>query len=238
MGYDREHRLDTELNRLLDDLARPATEAAVDVPGKRTRVEQLVDELSSQQRARHVSASPGRRTLVERLLSMASQLSFDDFRVLALRDVLRALGRKRKLQSATLDAADRDVARRAAATDRPRTSEVGAAADAGGSVVVHAGGQAMWRAAERRAATLYRRAFDAGEVLLEDLVVAEALARAGSGASLPASVVSAGKEVVAEVCKRWTTHKKAIQRGRSASTRRQNSVRDRPSLPQSASPEV
>src|SRR5437899_1867760 len=102
MGLDREHRLDTELNRLLDDLARPEAENTADVPGKRTRVEQLVDQLSSQQ-----------RTLVERLLSVANQLSFDDFRVLALRDVLRVLGRKRKLQSATLDAADREVARRA-----------------------------------------------------------------------------------------------------------------------------
>src|ERR1044071_3922324 len=54
--------------------------------------------------------------------------------------------------------------------------------------VVDAGGQAMWRAGERRAATLYRRAFDAGEVSPEDPAVAEALARAGSGASLPATV--------------------------------------------------
>src|SRR5215510_5463845 len=109
MGYDREHRLDTELNRLLDDLARPEAEDAADVPGKRTRVEQLVDQLSAQQRAQHAAAGPGRRTLVERLLAAASQFSFEDFRVLALKEVLRSLGRKRKLRDATLGAADRDV---------------------------------------------------------------------------------------------------------------------------------
>ncbi|HEY6179857.1 MAG TPA: DUF4157 domain-containing protein, partial [Kofleriaceae bacterium] len=240
MGYDREHRLDTELTRLLDDLARTEPDNAVDVPGKRTRVEQLVDELSSQRRAQHVAAGPGRRTLVERLLSEANRLSFDDFRVLGLRDVLRALGRKRKLQSATLDAADRDVARRAAASgpgmatgsapaipvalpldasahaDHSRTVEGGGHTQpgrrqtddvAGGSAndgrlrasdvepsaakiapAADAAGQAMWRAAERRAVTLYRRAFDAGEVSPDDPAVAEALARAGGGAALPAAV--------------------------------------------------
>ncbi|HMG22472.1 MAG TPA: DUF4157 domain-containing protein, partial [Kofleriaceae bacterium] len=174
MGLDREHRLDTELNRLLDDLARPERDAA-DVPGKRTRVEQLVDQLSAQ-RAQTGAAVPGRRTLVERLLTTASQLQFDDFRVLALRDVLRSLGGKRKLQAATSAAADREVARRAAAPGRVAE----ATADAGG--------RAMWRATERRAATLYRRAFDAGEVATDDPAVEQALARAGSGAPLPAAV--------------------------------------------------
>src|SRR5262249_9077973 len=42
--------------------------------------------------------------------------------------------------------------------------------------------------AERRAATLYRRAFDAGDVAPDDPDVEAALARAGSGAPLPAAV--------------------------------------------------
>src|ERR1043166_3380348 len=114
MGFDREHRLDTELNRLLDDLAQATSETAVDVPGKRTRVEQLIDQLA--QRAQtQASVDPGRTTLVERLLSMATQLSFDDFRVAGLKDVLRSLGRKRLLLGATVAAADREVARRATA---------------------------------------------------------------------------------------------------------------------------
>ena len=144
MGFDREHRLDTELNRLLDDLARPPSENAAEVPGKRTRVEQLVDQLSAQERAQHASAGPGRRTLVERLLSVATTLSFDDFRVLALKDVLRSLGRRRKLAAATVAAADREVGRRA--TPPGHAPRAKAPPDAGG--------RAMWQAAERRAATL------------------------------------------------------------------------------------
>src|SRR5213078_626229 len=151
MGFDREHRLDTELNRLLDDLAQPRSEDAVDVPGKRTRVEQLIDRLTARHAQPH-SAAPGRTTLVERLLAMAPQLSFDDFQVTALKDVLRSLGKRRTLQGATLAAADREVARRATAPAPLPDAHAGA------------GGQALWRAAERRAVTLYRRAFDAGEV--------------------------------------------------------------------------
>jgi hypothetical protein len=176
MAFEREHRLDTELNRLLDDLAQPRSEDAADVPGKRTRVEQLVDQLSAQERSQRRASGPGRRTLVERLLWVATKLNFDDFRVQALKDVLRSLGRRGKLRAATVAAADRDVARRAT----PPGKVPAGAADAGG--------QAMWRAAERRAATLYRRAFDAGEVSPEDPAVEAALAHAGSGAPLPPGV--------------------------------------------------
>jgi hypothetical protein len=176
MGFDREHRLDSELNRLLDDLARPDSEKSIDVPGKRTRVDQLVDQLSAQERSRHRASGPGRRTLVERLVSVASRLSFDDFRVVALRDVLAAIGSKRKLRAATVAAADQEVARRAMPPGRPQSAKADAS------------GRALWQAAERRAATLYRRAFDAGEVSPEDPAVEAALARAGTGTPLPAGV--------------------------------------------------
>ena len=176
MGLDREYRLDTELHRLLDDLALPESEVPANVPGKRTQVEQLIDQLSAQRHAEHVAAGPGRRTLVERLLAAATWFSFDDFRVVALRDVVRSLDARPALQAATVAAADHDVARRATAP--------GTVVDAGAD----AGGHAMWRVAERRAATLYRRAFDAGEVSPDDPAVQEALARAGSGAPLPDAV--------------------------------------------------
>jgi len=176
MGFDREHRLDSELNRLLDDLARPEGDSSIDIPGKRTRVEQLVDQLSAQERTRHRASGPGRRTLVERLVSMAGRLSFDDYRVTALRDVLATLGRKRKLHASTVAAADQGVARRATPPGRMPPGKA------------DANGQAMWRAAERRAATLYRQAEGAGEVSPEDPAVEAALARAGSGAPLPAGV--------------------------------------------------
>ncbi|HEX3760092.1 MAG TPA: DUF4157 domain-containing protein, partial [Kofleriaceae bacterium] len=45
-------------------------------------------------------------------------------------------------------------------------------------------GRAMWRAAERRAATLYRRAVDAGEVEHDGVAVEAALQRCGSGQPL------------------------------------------------------
>ena len=175
MGFHREHRLDSELNRLLDDLSRPERDKLVDVPGKRTRVLQLVEQLTLQGRSEHASA-PGRRTLVERLVAMASPLQFDDFRVLALRNVLGAIGGRSELRDATVAAADRDVARRAipVGPTRPTTAD--------------AEGHAMWQAAERRAATLYRHALDAGEVAPDDPQVEAALARAGSGAPLPAAV--------------------------------------------------
>jgi hypothetical protein len=175
MGAHREHRLDTELNRLLDDLSRPDSDRAADVPGKRTRVQQLVEQLTAQRGPEHAS-TPGRRTLVERLVAMAGSLAFDQFRVQALRDVLGAIGGRAQLHDATVAAADPEVARRAIPPERMRQ----ATADADG--------HAMWRAAERRAGTLYRRAFDAGEVSVEDPEVEAAIARAGSGTALPATV--------------------------------------------------
>ncbi|HMG19727.1 MAG TPA: DUF4157 domain-containing protein, partial [Kofleriaceae bacterium] len=175
MGLEREHRLDTELNRLLDELSRPERDPHTDAPGKRTQVHQLVEQLTAQHRSEH-AATPGRASLVERLVQMASPLQLEDFRVVALRDVLAAIGDRRQLRDATLASADRDVARRAIPAGRSAPGEADAE------------GQAMWRASERHAATLYRHAFDAGEVSQDDPDVQAALARAGSGAPLPAAV--------------------------------------------------
>ncbi len=49
-------------------------------------------------------------------------------------------------------------------------------------------GQAMWRVAERRAATLYRRELNEDTPRIADRAVEDALARIGSGQALPVSV--------------------------------------------------
>jgi hypothetical protein len=49
-------------------------------------------------------------------------------------------------------------------------------------------GPTMFRVAERRAATLYRHAVDAGEVAADDPIVDEALVRIGGGHELPAEI--------------------------------------------------
>ena len=52
MALEREHRLDTELNRLLDDLAAMPVPERAKVPGKRTLLEQMSLELTRQEMAR------------------------------------------------------------------------------------------------------------------------------------------------------------------------------------------
>src|SRR5689334_11840827 len=146
MAFEREQRLDAELRRLLDDLATlPTADAAV--PGKRTRVEQMSAELARQElgRAGKRAMVPGRRTLVQRLVSEAPKLGFHDSLVLALREVLKLLDDKDRLRAAALAAAEPDAARRVSG---------GSAAPAGDDDGAAADGQAMWKVAERRAATL------------------------------------------------------------------------------------
>ncbi|HEY4238886.1 MAG TPA: DUF4157 domain-containing protein [Kofleriaceae bacterium] len=178
MALDREQRLDTELNKLLEELSRPAEDKGEIVVGKRTRVEQLADQvLAAKGGANAKKKIPGRGTLVERLLVQGQRLGLDDYRVIALKEVLSSLGKKRKLRDATLAAADHHIGDRASGEKRPRH----AAEDKSGA--------AMWKAAERRASTLYRHAADGAEdVSAEDPQVEHALARAGSGAPLPGSV--------------------------------------------------
>ena len=167
MDFDREKRIDTELND--DQVAKSDREVDVDLleeqkrrPGKKTRLDLLL--------ARIAQSSPGRNTLVEDLYRKPD---FDECRALGLRDVLRSLEGVRggkKLQDATLAAADPAIVR------------------GGPGKTPDPSGAAMWRVAERRAATLYRNAVDNNEVTAEDPAVDAALARAGSGQALPDSV--------------------------------------------------
>jgi hypothetical protein len=105
------------------------------------------------------------------------QNTFDDFRSRGLHDVLAALTSlrgERGLMEATVSAARSRGQRVPSLTLRPAPLEQA--------------GQAMWRAAERRAVTLYRRAVDSDDLKIEESTVEEALARAGGGQPLPAAV--------------------------------------------------
>lgn len=167
MAYEREHRLDDRaLESPADELERPEVETAV--PGKYTRTQEL-DRIAAfrSPAAVGLSASPGRHPF------SAPKLAFRDFRALALRDVLSRLDHRPALRDATLAAADPNVARRVAArtvvADRNRKPR---------------NGEGMWRAAERRAVTLYRRALATGNVALETPAVTAALQAIGCGVPL------------------------------------------------------
>jgi serine phosphatase RsbU (regulator of sigma subunit) len=190
MGTDLEKRLASELNRLADE-----SSGKQDKRTRQKRLEQLrriADELKAQLLGGDIAkpSEPGRRSGVDEIGDVVARFeramrkqqdgivpwqraaTFDDFRASGLRDVLARID-NRTLRRATVAAADPAIAARAG---EKRTSTTSAA------------GHAMWRAAERRAATLYRHAQDSGEVASEDPVVDEALARCGSGHALPSSV--------------------------------------------------
>jgi hypothetical protein len=171
MGPDRRNRLDSDLDRLLDLRHRDRE----DGPGNHPDAERLGEPWRTHARIPQPAPTPGRRTLTQRIASNASSLSFDDHRVLALKEVLGAIGPRRDLRTATTAAADRDIARRAT----PLGQAVATTSDESG--------HALWQASERRALTLHRRA-TAGEAAPEDRAVDDALARAGCGAPLPAAV--------------------------------------------------
>ncbi|HWU91286.1 MAG TPA: DUF4157 domain-containing protein [Kofleriaceae bacterium] len=196
MGFDREKRLEGgprergvggELVNDLRDEHRPQ-------PGKRTLSEQPL--LTWFMEAAGPRCAVGRRTLVDqdsqppastrsasimdRAMSLWSgpRSALDDFRSRGLHEVLAALSSMRcghGLMEATLSAA-----RRATRPGPPSLTLRPALPDPVG--------QAMWRAAERRAATLYRHAVDRGDVTTEDPTIELALARAGGGQPLPAAV--------------------------------------------------
>lgn len=174
MPYEREHRLD---DRMLesggDELETPASEAVV--PGKQTQT-LLQDWLARRAIGPIVGrvAAPGKRSL-EDYLARAPRLAFHDFQTLALRDVLSRLPSERALHAATLAAADPKVARRVDKRCSPPPVD---------HSTVSLQGRALWRAAERRAVTLYRRASSTGVVALETPAVAAALASIGSGTPL------------------------------------------------------
>ena len=176
MGLERAHRLDAEVPRPAEAVEAEPPER--ELPGKRTQVEQMLEQLEYSvplSRNAQISGAPGRRTLVDNV--PATRLDFEDHRVLGLRELLRRLDSDPVLRQAALAAADRTVARRAlpAAQVPPREAP-------------SPNGRAMWRAAERHAATLYRRAVDSGEVENDSPEVEAALQRCGSGRPLPASV--------------------------------------------------
>ncbi len=193
MGFDLEKRVASELNRLEDDVARSPDikpnkrlehfrriaaelkqrmlggESAEEAPGKRTQIDELVGNSIANMQA---TAARAQEQLGR--LPWQANAGFDDFRARGLREVIQTLGSERaSLQRATVGAADPAIAARVQTGKRPKANEPG---------------QAMWRVAERRAATLYRHAMDAGEVASEDPIVDEALARAGSGTALPTAV--------------------------------------------------
>src|SRR5262245_42305286 len=182
MGVEREKRLEgAPRERGREDVVRELLEEhRTALPGKRTLIEQLLEEgLDDDLGAQGVGmrgpgapdtgapAAAGRGSSVPAL---------DGFRTRGLDDMLAALAVRRggrALLAATLSAARRDAApTRASLTARPAPPDPA--------------GRAMWRAAERRAATLYRRAVDGGEARTEDPAVEAALARAGGGQPLPA----------------------------------------------------
>jgi hypothetical protein len=123
--------------------------------------------------------TPGRETLVGG--DSSPGLGFDDYRVLGLKDALQRLGPAPSLRAelvASAALADRSVAGRATRWREPL------------STATTPNGHALWHAAERRAATLYRRAVAAGEVegTHDSSAVEAALQRSGSGQPLSASV--------------------------------------------------
>lgn len=194
MEFDHEKRfgIDPTDRELVDELVEKLLdEHRTARPGKRTLVEDrdAVDE--------ERTAAPGRRTRASRLENGAATdaspvpswvagtaglplqgAAFDAFHARGLLDVLHALGDVRGgrcLMNAVLA-----IAHRVARPALPRVTVRPAPPDPVG--------QAMWQAAERRAATLYRRAVDAGEVLADDPSVADALKRTGGGQPLPAGI--------------------------------------------------
>ncbi|HZJ67893.1 MAG TPA: hypothetical protein VFD36_30525, partial [Kofleriaceae bacterium] len=112
------------------------------------------------------------------------QARFDDMRVQGLStmlDVATAYGGP-PLASATLGAADPPIASAA-------SRGIAAGGPEGAARASHAAaGHAMWRASERYAASMYRRAVDGGDIAHSDPAVELALQRCGSGQSLPREV--------------------------------------------------
>ena len=194
MGFELEKRLASELNRYADeaqqdrDVQRPSNKHV-------ERLKKIAAELQAKLRGDHDRSdeAPGKRNGVEDALASAvrrmeelgkrsrfdqlpwqqnQRATFDDYRATGLREVLDRLS-DRKLRGATLASAEPGISARTGQTTKTAASPAG---------------QAMWRAAERRAATLYRHAMDGGEVAGEDPIVDEALERCGGGHALPLAV--------------------------------------------------
>lgn len=171
MEFDREKRLEGDpRSRGHDgDLDRQSPEELQAArPGKRTLIEQWVAD-----------------GLAEAMVPWSSAPSWpdpcsslDDFRVRGLHEVLAALTSVRGGRG--LLAATSSAARNAMHPSRPSLTSRPAPPDPVG--------EALWRATERRAATLYRRAVDSGDFKIDDPAVDQALARIGAGQAMPAPV--------------------------------------------------
>jgi hypothetical protein len=151
-----------------------ANERRPNTPGRETLV-------MAEARARTAFPSvPGRQTLVVKE-AVSTHLGFDDYRVVGLKDLLQRLGPNQALQPDLLAAAtcvDRGIAWRAKSwlASLPPVP------------MPTPKGQALWHAAERHAATLYRRAEGSGLVDPRDPAIESALQQCGTGQLLPEEV--------------------------------------------------
>jgi hypothetical protein len=150
---------------------------AVDELALRTRRWMVSDWLHPHQMLPRDAAkpsAPGRRTLVGQVPS--PRLGFEDYRVLGLKEVLQRLGPEHPRRGELIAAAaveDRSIAGRATLWREPLPS------------ATTPNGHALWHAAERHAAMLYRRAVHNGVVDEHDPAVESALQQRGAGQPLP-----------------------------------------------------
>ncbi|HLL24273.1 MAG TPA: DUF4157 domain-containing protein [Kofleriaceae bacterium] len=182
MGHaEHEKQLVLETSRAeLADLARDDGSSDVAVPGKQTLTQEA---LRSRASGITVPSAVGRRTRVEDLEHDVAartpvereRAMIDRLRSRGLRDVRLALDAMRRHGSVARELTDAVV------------------------------GEAMWRVAERRAMTLYRRAVD-DERQPADPDVEHALQRIGHGRSLPAAVRTAMERALGVPLERVRIH--------------------------------
>ncbi|HEX4419945.1 MAG TPA: DUF4157 domain-containing protein [Kofleriaceae bacterium] len=170
---DRRHDHDPDLDVLLEDEI-DQLHGELTLVGKRSRIQRLFERLGDQAKRRFDAFVPSLRAL----RALGGDEAYARLQGRGLREVLVKLGDHDELRATTLAAADPATAQRAVPGAVP------------GKLTTPAG-VAMHRAAERRGATLYRRAVANGEITeIDDRSpeVEAALAHAGSGAELPAAL--------------------------------------------------
>jgi hypothetical protein len=188
----RDGRLVPEVGKLtragveIDDTTSDAWrthELSPRTPGRETLVEvearrrMKVDEAVHAHIDAGKPSAAGQRALVGHAANPG--LGFDDYRVLGLKAVLQRLGANHSLRQEIIAAAadtDRSIAGRATLWREPL------------SRTATPNGHALWNAAERHSATLYRRAVSSGAIDYDDPAVESALRRRGTGQPLPEEV--------------------------------------------------